>query len=60
MANEERARVSRAEETQGQRRRRQPGTLDRMDEQELTTCHACHGSRLNPTGAAALAASALT
>jgi len=35
MATETRARVSRAEETQTQRRRRQPGTLDRMDELTL-------------------------
>lgn len=35
MANEERARASRAEETQSQRRRRQPGTIDRMDELTL-------------------------
>ncbi|RAK52126.1 hypothetical protein [Phenylobacterium deserti] len=36
MANEQRARVSRAEENQAQRRRRQPGTIDRMDEFALT------------------------
>jgi hypothetical protein len=35
MAIEQRARASRAEETQSQRRRRQPGTLDRMDEMTL-------------------------
>lgn len=35
MATEDRARMSRAEETQVQRRRRQPGTLDRMDELTL-------------------------
>lgn len=36
MATELRARESRADETKAQRRRRQPGTLDRMDELTLT------------------------
>lgn len=35
MATEERARASRAEETQARRRRREPGTIDRMDEMTL-------------------------